>query len=128
MIAPITMATSCPRPRTRGRVGSVIAQCTLGRTAATDGSDPLRGTESGRSRRLRVASASDPKFGGSVLIVPWLAAGCRTPPAPPDEGTRDTLVIGTAADIGYLNSIVYSAASDQNVILPMTVPTVEPRF
>jgi peptide/nickel transport system substrate-binding protein len=64
-------------------------------------------------------------------VVAWLAwAACQTPSAPkaPADGRADTLVIGASAEVGLLNPVVYAAASDQNVIIPLTVPTIEPRF
>lgn len=64
-----------------------------------------------------------------MWLAAWFAActGGANSPVPADPG-GDTLVIGANADIGLLNSVIYTQASDQNVIIPMTVPTARPTF
>lgn len=63
-----------------------------------------------------------------TLWVAALFAACVGAPEPSAPAGGDTLVIGASADIGLLNSVVYTLSSDQNVIIPMTVPTIRPTF
>jgi peptide/nickel transport system substrate-binding protein len=60
-------------------------------------------------------------------LCAWLLVQACAPAGPPaDTSRRQTLVIGVAADVGTLNPL--AAGANQDVIQPMTLPTVESGF
>jgi peptide/nickel transport system substrate-binding protein len=63
--------------------------------------------------------------------TPAPAEAPKPPPvaeAEDDEAPRDALVVGTIADIGSLNAVVYESASDADVIGNVAFPLIEPGF
>lgn len=66
--------------------------------------------------------------GGGETTTPPSSGGGTKAAAPTENGPRDMLVIGTQADLGNLNPVVYETASDAMVLQNTNMQTLNSKF